>query len=309
MRALMLIFLTCIVACVNAAEYSAATGNDAEPRVVEIDNYKDALALFDELGYTSEAWQAGIRVVPRVYLTEISDQWSKKTSQEIDVTLKKRLFFRAIGPLALRNNELVLQDREKLQALLAQPDSGTAADREWFANLLQDYGLDPADYADKAKLGEALLKRVDVIPPSLVLAQAAEESGWGTSRFAFTGNALFGQWTWGGQGIRPEQQRSGRGDYKIAAFDAPLQSVQAHARNLNTHNAYAQFRTKRAQLRANNERISGNKLVDALSSYSERGLDYVKSLRSIISYNNLDDTDDAYLNKGQPIVLIPPLKR
>jgi len=305
----MLIFLTCIVACVNAAEYSAATGNDAEPRVVEIDNYKDALALFDELGYTSEAWQAGIRVVPRVYLTEISDQWSKKTSQEIDVTLKKRLFFRAIGPLALRNNELVLQDREKLQALLAQPDSGTAADREWFANLLQDYGLDPADYADKAKLGEALLKRVDVIPPSLVLAQAAEESGWGTSRFAFTGNALFGQWTWGGQGIRPEQQRSGRGDYKIAAFDAPLQSVQAHARNLNTHNAYAQFRTKRAQLRANNERISGNKLVDALSSYSERGLDYVKSLRSIISYNNLDDTDDAYLNKGQPIVLIPPLKR
>ena len=142
-----------------------------------------------------------------------------------------------------------------------------------------------------------------------MLAQAAEESGWGTSRFAFTGNALFGQWTWGGQGIRPEQQRSGRGDYKIAAFDAPLQSVQAHASNLNTHNAYSQFRTRRAQLRANNERISGNKLVDALSSYSERGLDYVKSLRSIINYNNLDDTDDAYLNKGQPIVLIPPLNR
>ena len=309
MRTLMLIFLTCTVACVNAAEYSAATGGDEKPRVVEIENYKDALALFDELGYTSEAWQAGIRVVPRVYLTEISDQWSKKTSQEIDVTLKKRLFFRAIGPLALRNNELVLQDREKIQALLAQPDSASAAYLEWFEKLAQDYGLDPADYADKAKLGEALLQRVDVIPPSLVLAQAAEESGWGTSRFAFTGNALFGQWTWGGQGIRPEQQRSGRGDYKIAAFDAPLQSVQAHARNLNTHNAYSQFRTRRAQLRANNERISGNKLVDALSSYSERGLDYVKSLRSIISYNNLDDTDDAYLNKGQPIVLIPPLNR
>lgn len=309
MRTLMLIFLTCAVACVNAAEYSAATGGDEKPRVVEIDNYKDALALFDELGYTSEAWQAGIRVVPRVYLTEISDQWSKKTSQEIDVTLKKRLFFRAIGPLALRNNELVLQDREKIQALLAQPDAASAAYPEWFEKLAQDYGLDPADYADKAKLGEALLQRVDVIPPSLVLAQAAEESGWGTSRFAFTGNALFGQWTWGGQGIRPEQQRSGRGDYKIAAFDAPLQSVQAHARNLNTHNAYSQFRTRRAQLRANNERISGNKLVDALSSYSERGLDYVKSLRSIINYNNLDDTDDAYLNKGQPIVLIPPLNR
>ena len=309
MRAILFTLLASAVSCVNASDYSAATGNDAEPRVVEINDYKDALVLFDELGYTSEAWQAGIRVVPRIYLTEISDQWSKKTSQEIDVTLKKRLFFRAIGPLALRNNELVLKDRQKLQALLEQQGSMSAADHEWIENLAQTYGLEPAAYADKTELGAALITRVDIIPPSLVLAQAAEESGWGTSRFAFTGNALFGQWTWGGEGIRPEQQRGGRGDYKIAAFDAPLQSVQAHAKNLNTHNAYKQFRAERAKLRANDERISGNQLVDALSSYSERGLDYVKSLRSIISYNKLDDTDDAYLNEGQPIVLIPPFNR
>jgi len=292
-------------ACVNAADYSAATGSDANPRIVETASYKQVLELFDELGYTDEAWQAGIRIVPRIYLSEINELWSKKTSKEIEVALKKELFFRAIGPLALRSNELILQDREKLQAILANTDSIGDSDLNWLGELANRYGVDPTAYPDTKELGRTLLPRVDIVPVSLVLAQAAEESGWGTSRFAFQGNALFGQWTWDGNGIRPEQQRGGKGDYKIAAFDAPLQSVQAHALNLNTHNAYLQFRVKRAQARSDNRLISGTELAAALTSYSERGSDYVKTLRSIISYNKLDDTDDAYLDDKQPIVLIP----
>jgi Bax protein len=309
MRTLIFVLGASATACVNATDYAAATGADATPREVEINDYKDALALFDELGYTSEAWQSGIRVVPRIYLAEISDQWSKKTTLEIDVKLKKKLFFRAIGPLALRSNEIILQDRKKLQGLLTEPDSISAAERGWVDSLAQTYGLDPTAYKNTGDLQTALLPRVDAIPPSLVLAQAAEESGWGTSRFAFSGNALFGQWTWGDKGIRPQEQRGGRGDYKIAAFDAPLQSVQAHALNLNTHSAYLQFRIKRAQLRADTGTLSGYELAGSLTSYSERGLDYVKTLRSIISYNKLEDTDVAYLNEDQPIVLIPTANR
>ena len=293
-------------ACVHATDYAAATGGESNPRVVSIDNYKAVLTLFDELDYTQAAWQEGIRVVPRVYISTISDQWSKTTTKAIDVTLKKQIFFRAIGPLALRSNELILQDREKLLALLAKDNNLSATEREWLIQLANAYGIDTAAYPDANELEEALLPRVDIIPPSLVLAQAAEESGWGTSRFAFTGNALFGQWTWGDKGIRPEQQRGGKGDYKIAAFEAPLQSVQSHAKNLNTHSAYLQFRIKRAQLRADNRRISGHDLAGALASYSERGQDYVKTLRSLISYNHLDNADDAYLDDAQAIVLAPP---
>lgn len=287
-----------------AGNYSAATGGEPSPRAVEVKDYKQLLSLFDQLDYTSTQWQAGIREIPRVYLTAIPDRWSKTTTKEIEVTLKKQIFFRALGPLALRSNELILQDRKKLQALLGKSGKLSAPEREWLNALAADYGVDPAAYPDANELGNTLLPRVDAVPPSLVLAQAAEESGWGTSRFAFSGNALFGQWTWGGKGIRPEEQRADKGDYKIAAFDAPLESVQAHARNLNTHQAYLQFRIKRAQLRADNEKLSGPVLAGTLTSYSERGQDYVKTLRSIISYNKLADADDAHFGDGQAIVLV-----
>lgn len=306
MRAVLFSILLLTTACVNADDYSAATGGESNPQIIPIATYKEALALFDQLGYTQAEWQAGIRKVPRLYLAEIHETWSKQTSKEITVQLKKELFFRAIGPLALRSNELILQQRAKLEALLTKQDKLSTSERQWLEQLASEYGLDVATYPDQTELEEALLPRVDVIPVSLVLAQAAEESGWGTSRFAFTGNALFGQWTWGGKGIRPEEQRSGKGDYKIAAFDAPLQSVQAHASNLNTHHAYLQFRIKRAQMRADNRTITGHELAGALTSYSERGQDYVKTLRSIISYNNLDDADDAYLDDQQAMVLMRP---
>jgi Bax protein len=302
----MLVMQSCSSSPELDADIIAATGGEPNPRIVPLSNYKQALELFDELNYTTEAWQAGIREVPRIYLSEITDRWSKVTTKEIDIPLKKKLFFRAIGPLALRSNELILQDRTRIESIANSSKTASTAEQAWLAELAVSYGLNTDDYADNAGLIEALLPRVDIIPPSLVLAQAAEESGWGTSRFAFTGNALFGQWTWGEKGIRPSEQRDGKGDYKIAAFDAPLQSVQAHAQNLNTHRAYAAFRAERAKLRAADARLSGAVLAGTLTSYSERGEEYVKGLRSIMSYNKLDPADDAYLGNNQAIVLVEP---
>jgi uncharacterized FlgJ-related protein len=291
-------------ACAKATDYDAATGGDTKPQVVEVAGYQELLDLFAQLDYTPEAWQTGIREVPRIYLSDIPERWSKSTSRDVEVRLKKQIFFRALGPLALRSNELILADRKRLQELLTKPDAIGGEQEAWLDGLAKQYGLDTTAYKDRVELAETLLPRVDIVPASLVLAQAAEESGWGTSRFAFTGNALFGQWTWGEDGIRPEEQRGGRGDYKIAAFDAPLQSVQAHALNLNTHSAYLQFRLKRAQARKAGRPVRGDELAGALTSYSERGADYVKTIRSIISYNKLADTESASLNDNQPIVLI-----
>src|SRR5438128_793574 len=110
-----------------------------------------------------------------------------------------------------------------------------------------------------------LLNRVDVIPPSLALAQAASESGWGTSRFAREGNALFGQWTWGGKGMTPAEQRTDtHGDYRVAAFESTALSAYSYALNLNTGNAYRDLRLRRAELRRQNLRVSGNSLAETL---------------------------------------------
>lgn len=159
-------------------------------------------------------------------------------------------------------------------------------------------GLSPAAY-------DELLARLDIVPVSLALAQAAEESGWGTSRFAAEGNALFGQWAWGENAIRPQNQREGLGDYGIAAFETPLESVRAYMHNLNTHPAYAELRARRAEMRRDDETLSGWELANTLTRYSERGQDYVDTLHTIMRVNRLADTDSAYLGDGPTIFLVP----
>jgi uncharacterized FlgJ-related protein len=279
-----------------------------EEKKVEIASYEDVLKLFDELGYTPEAWQAGVRVVPRVYIAEIPQRWREKTVNEVAVLTKKQLFFRAMGPLILRANELILADRERVQAVAKTVAAGgpvAPADRDWVLPLAVRYGVaESADAALDAALLNALLERVDVVPPALALAQAAEESGWGTSRFAAEGNALFGQWSWGKQGIKPEQHRAALGDYGIAAFESPLQSVLAYMNNLNTHDAYAGLRAKRAELRKAGQVPTGRELSETLDKYSERGEAYVDSLQSLMTTNRLDPTDQAYLGDGPTIYLI-----
>jgi Bax protein len=290
----------------NAAEPVASTRPEER---LEFTSYTEVGELFEELNYTPETWQAGIREVPRVYLTTIAPRWRDRVSGEVSVLTKKRIFFRALAPLVLRSNEFILRDRARAASLRDRIEEGDglgADDRQWLAELAVRYGVvaDENEALDKAALDELML-RVDAVPVSLALAQCAEESGWGTSRFAAEGNALFGQWSWDGKGIKPEQQRGGMGDYRIAAFETPLESVMAYMMNLNTHAAYAKLRARRAELRAKGERISGWDLAETLDKYSERGPAYVESLHSIMRVNKLEPADDAFLGDGPTIWLVP----
>ena len=135
---------------------------------------------------------------------------------------------------------------------------------------------------------------MDIIPTSIAIAQAAKESGWGTSRFALEGNAMFGQWTWSKNGIEPTEKNENQ-DHKILKFSMLRSSVKAYKNNLNTHRGYREFREKRAELRKNNKKISGLKLVNYLHNYAATGKEYTKILKKIIEQNRLTDFDDATL--------------
>jgi Bax protein len=180
----------------------------------------------------------------------------------------------------------------------------TADQSRWLEALAARYGLD-GKIGDASTLDE-LAARVDVIPASLVLAQAAMESGWATSRFAAEGSALFGQWTYGGEGIKPKEQRTAtKGDYRIAAFDSPRDSIRAYLLNLNTHAAYAELRDERRKLRKAGGKMTGSALAAGLLHYSERGQAYVDELRSVIRVNHLQLADAATLRKMRPVLLVP----
>jgi len=272
-------------------------------------NYKDVLALFDRLGYTQKAWQAGIREIPRVYLAGVPDTWHERSMKELSVADKKKLFFRLVAPIALRMNELILEDRVRAKDLterLAKGQGVPPEDEAWLTELAVKYKvLKSTNQRLDSDLFAELLMRVDVIPPSLALAQAASESGWGTSRFAAEGNSLFGQWTWG-RGLKPTQQRSSEfGDQRIAAFGSTALAAYSYAHNLNTEDAYRDLRLKRAALRRQNLRISGTALAETLLHYSERGSGYVDDLKALIRANRLDDADDAYFRHMAVIHIVP----
>jgi len=298
--------------CDSAEKATAsALGVDADRPVerFKFDSGAQLEKLINDLKYTPEAWQAGIREVPRLYITNIPPRWRDKTSKELDVVTKKRVFFRLLGPLILRSNELIQADRDRVTLIIKALRAGTAVspeDQTFLRETAVAYKVIEGEAGlNDRSLQDKLLRRVDTLPPSLVLAQTAEESGWGTSRFAVEGNALFGMWTWGDKGVKPLQQRSGLGNYKIAAYETPLQSVIAYMHNLNTHQAYRELRARRAELRKAGTKVTGWELANTLTKYSERGQEYVDSLHSLMKVNRLKPTDDAYLGDGPTILLIP----
>jgi len=156
------------------------------------------------------------------------------------------------------------------------------------------------DPAELGKIIDQALYKLDVIPAGLVLGQAAYESGYGTSRFAVEGNALFGQWTFGGEGLVPEQQRKQLGDHRIASFAWPFDSVRGYFINLSSHPAYEELRRIRAELKAAGKPVTSMALADGLVNYSERGQEYVDELKGIIRVNGLDIADSAVF-RDEPI--------
>jgi Bax protein len=287
--------------------YSTIKDTISDSQKVPIRGYKDILELFEKLNYTPETWQAGIREIPRVYGTIVGEKWGSTTANEIEVLQKKRIFFRVLAPIILNSNELILKDRKRLESIRSdyrKKNTIREKDQKWILKLAKVYRADKPDGQVTEKILDDLWEKVDIVPPSLALSQGAEESGWGTSRFAAVGNAIYGQWTWGENAITPKRQRKELGNYGIAAFETMQESVAGYMLNLNTHPAYADLRKKRAELRKKGEKISGVVLAEQLTRYSERGEEYVKTLKSLMEYNRLAPTDDAYLSKDPAIYMV-----
>ena len=203
-----------------------------------------------------------------------------------NIKKRKELFIQIILPLIIKENNSILLDRKKLFSILNK-NKNTTKEKKWLEKKIQQYGVINKDLS-------TLKIRMDEIPVSMAIAQAAKETGWGTSRFALEGNALFGQWTWSGEGIKP----AGAADdttHKIMKFKVLQASVKAYQRNLNTHSSYREFRSMRAQLRDEGKALDSQILSKYLDSYAETGKEYVKILQQIIRQNQLTDFDDAKL--------------
>ncbi|MEX1196521.1 MAG: glucosaminidase domain-containing protein [Pseudohongiellaceae bacterium] len=211
-----------------------------------------------------------------------------------DTDQRKETFFGYFLPLVQTRNEEILELRGELQQLHDRMDSLSGRQQRRVEQVAEDYGLEEFDVASPEDW-EVLLRRADVVPPSLALAQAANESAWGTSRFARQGNNYYGHWCFvEGCGLVPDSRPDGA-RHEVAAFDSAEHSVQRYIRNLNSHEAYTQLRLKREQLRESGELITGLKLAEGLGRYSERGEAYIEELQSMIRFNNLDELDEVAL--------------
>jgi len=222
------------------------------------------------------------KLVKPIYFT----QFPRDLDELQSTKLKKETFIKIVLPLIVAENERILADREKLM-LLVKKKFTTDLEKQWLRQKLLEYKV------KKGNLKELAL-RLDIIPTSIALAQAAKESGWGTSRFALEGNAIFGQWTWSGQGIAPLDRESDK-NHKILKFPILRASVKAYQNNLNTHKSYVKFRQKRSTLREKRRKISGLELTETLNNYAQTGSEYTKILNQIIKQNRLTDFEPVRL--------------
>ena len=201
-----------------------------------------------------------------------------------NVKKRKNLFIQIVLPLIIEENTKIKIDRKKLFVILNK-NSNSKSDIEWLKKKFKQYGVAKNDLT-------TLKIRMDEIPVSLAIAQAAKETGWGTSRFAQKGNALFGQWTWSGNGIKPAAADN-ESTHKVASFKVLKASVKAYQRNINTHSSYKKFRKERAIQRDNFGKLNSLELVKYLDKYAETGIEYTKILSKIIKQNSLTDFDDV----------------
>ena len=199
---------------------------------------------------------------------------------------KKKLFIKIVLPLILEENNRIRIDRKKLFKILNK-NMNSKAEKKWLISKFKQYGVLNKDLS-------TLKVRMDIVPVSLAIAQAAKESGWGTSRFAIEGNALFGQWTWSGEGIKPAGVDSEE-KHKVMKFKVLKASVRAYQRNLNTHGSYKEFRSERANMRDSDEELDSLILADYLDKYAATGKEYTKIIKQIIKQNNLKDFDRVKL--------------
>ena len=275
-------------------------------KLSRIDNELNQKYLFDDVLNFEDLPDNTVRLsastIKQLFLDtgyNLSDVRKKKLVKPVSLSLlpaeikmientkeRKELFIQIILPLVIKENNNIKLDRIKLFGVLNK-SKNTNNEKNWLEKKFKQYGVINKDLS-------TLKIRLDEIPISMAIAQAAKETGWGTSRFAQEGNALFGQWTWTGEGIKP----AGADDdstHKVMKFKVLQASVKAYHRNLNTHSSYKEFRSARAQLRDEGKELDSSILTKYLDRYAETGKEYVKILQQIIKQNQLTDFDDARL--------------
>lgn len=265
---------------------------------VTVGSMRELGQYYDSIGFNVSANPDIFNAVPRLRFTHVPKNWEEEPS----IPLKQSVFFRTMATMALEVNEEILQQRRKLLSIDMQ-QALSADDQEWLRKMMATYRVSKrkGPYSP-AKLAELRI-RVDIIPPSLTLVQAAIESAWGSSRFAREGNALFGQWTKPGRGIKAK-----KGDAWLATFANPHESVAAYCLNLNSHPSYSVFRVARAEMRREGRPLNGIELAMHLEKYSAKGVEYTSLVQNMITRHGLEVADTARLADG-PEILIKPIDR
>lgn len=291
------LFLMCLVltGCQQTPPLPPAKPSTATVQIIEPDDLESLHSIFKSHGYDWDRLEAG---VPPLIITRFPEDLDHRLRTEE----KKRTFLLSLLPMVLLANQAIEAERQEIETLLARHDQLgllTPAEQQRLREITDYYKLDSDPLGDR-RARALLLHRVDILPPSLVLAQAATESGWGTSRFAREGNNLFGQRTYRtGNGIVPANRPEGE-NHEVKRFGNLFESVRSYMRNLNTHNAYRELRELRAKLRRSGHPLSGSQLADGLDAYSVRTSDYINDVRAIIRANGLTRANEAFLRAATP---------
>ncbi len=254
--------------------------NDLETDTVRL-SASTIKQLFQDTGYNLKDVREKKLVKP-VALTLLPEE----IKMIEDTRKRKELFIQIVLPLILKENNNIKLDRKTLFNIINK-NNNSDLEKKWLEKKYRQYGIKSKDLSE-------LKIRMDEVPVSLAIAQAAKETGWGTSRFAQEGNALYGQWTWSGEGLKPKDADVDKG-HKVMKFNVLQASVRAYKRNLNTHSTYKDFRKARAELRDLGKPLDGLMLSEHLHKYAETGAQYVTVLKQIILQNKLKDFDDAKL--------------
>ena len=289
----------------NSQKILAYTLNKKDKNKKESDTLKEKDLLFDIFSLNnleSDSVRLSASTIKQLFEDtgyDLNDVRKKKLVKPVALTLlpqeikmientkkRKEFFIQIVLPLIIQENNNIKRDRKTLFNIINKSNN-TNSEKQWLDKKYKQYGV-------KSKDLSTLKMRMDEIPVSLAIAQAAKETGWGTSRFAQEGNALFGQWTWSREGLKPKDAEKGK-DHKVMKFNILQASVRAYQRNLNTHSTYKDFRKARAELRDSNKSLDSIELSKYLNKYAETGNQYVEVLQKIIQQNKLQDFDDAKL--------------
>jgi len=286
----------CLAACQERLpEQNNQLPADSDIQVIRPASVERLQAYFQAMDYK---WEQLDRGIPPFVLKRFPDDLDKS----LNTRQRKETFFMSLLPMVLLANQEIREERTTLLSLLEtyrQDNELSAEEQAWLKRLARSYGLSGNPLTDH-RTRTILLRRVDTLPPSLVLAQAANESAWGTSRFAREGNNLFGQWTFTpGTGIVPRHRPPGA-TYEVRRFADLEASVRGYFRNINTHSAYRELRQTRQKIREQGRPVTGKALARGLQRYSTRGEEYIREILAMIDHNDLAEVNRVTLGVESP---------